>query len=414
VDVDGDRLRAVAALCQEIVRGSRLRLLATTDLDQALLHSDAIVTTVRVGGERGRVLDERIALRHGVLGQETTGAGGFAMAMRSIPAIIQIAERAAALCPEAYLFNFTNPAGLVVQALAEAGFQRTIGICDSANAAQHAIARWAGISAEDVEAEVYGLNHLSWARAAYVNERDLLPSALANDLFLRETTQHLFAPEYVRRKGTYLNEYLYYWYYRDVALQKVAAATMTRGEEIEALNKALYAQIGELTPAQALAAYDAYHARRSSTYMAYSEEKQAASNEDSLAVESSVDGYAGVALKTLAALHTGGETLNIALNVRNGDAIAALQPDDVVEVSCRVSADGIQPLRIGDVAEDDALLMQSVKRYERLAVQAIRTRDRALAIDALVAHPLVASYPTAKALVADYLDAHFPHVGEWN
>jgi 6-phospho-beta-glucosidase len=131
-------------------------------------------------------------------------------------------------------------------------------------------------------------------------------------------------------------------------------------------------------------------------------------------VESSVDGYAGVALKTLAALHTGGETLNIALNVRNGDAIAALQPDDVVEVSCRVSADGIQPLRIGDVAEDDALLMQSVKRYERLAVQAIRTRDRALAIDALVAHPLVASYPTAKALVADYLDAHFPHVGEWN
>lgn len=414
MDTDADRLRTVAALCQEIVRGSRLQVRVTTDLDQALQQSSAVVTTIRVGGERGRVLDERIALRHGVLGQETTGAGGFAMAMRSIPAILNIAELMARYCPSAYLFNFTNPAGLVVQALADAGSKRGIGICDSANAAQHAVARWARTPVEDVEAQVYGLNHLSWARAVYVSDRDLLPSALADDDFLRETTQHLFDPRFVRRKGTFLNEYLYYWYYRDIALNKVTTASATRGEEVEALNQSLYARLKDLPPAEGLAAYDAYNRRRSSTYMAYGDEEHTRADDQGMTAESSVEGYAGVALKTLAALRSDSETLNIALNVPNGSAIAALRPDDIVEVSCRVSSDGIQQVHIGEVSEDDTLLMQSVKRYERLAVEAIRLRDRALAVDALLAHPLVASYPTAKALVEDYLDAHVAHVGEWN
>lgn len=414
MDTDADRLRTIHALCGEIARGSRLRVIATTDLDQALHDSGAVVTTMRVGGERGRVLDERIALRHGVLGQETTGAGGFAMAMRSIPAILNVAERMAAYCPSAYLFNFTNPAGLVVQALADAGFQRVIGICDSANGAQHAVARWAGIPLDGVTAEVYGLNHLSWTRAVYGHNRDLLPSALADDAFLGETTQHLFDPDLVRRKGTFFNEYLYYWYYRDVALRKVAASASTRGAEVESLNQTLYAQLRGLAPAVGLAAYDAYNARRSKTYMAYGDEAHTPADSDQFAAASSVDGYAGVALKTLAALSISGETLNIALNVPNANAITALRPDDVVEVSCQVNKGGIQQVRIGNIPEDDALLMQCVKRYERLAVEAIRLRDRPLAVDALVAHPLVASYPTAKALVNDYLDAHSAHVGTWS
>jgi 6-phospho-beta-glucosidase len=414
MDTDADRLRTIHALCNEIVRGSPLRVFATTDLDQALQQSGAVVTTIRVGGERGRVLDERIALRHGVLGQETTGAGGLAMAMRSIPAIMGIAERMETLCPSAYLFNFTNPAGLVVQSLVDAGFRRVVGICDSANSAQHAVAKWAGIAADDVKSEVYGLNHLSWARAAWVNDRDLLPVALAGDAFLHETTQHLFDPHLVRRKGTFLNEYLYYWYYRDVALKKVAASSVTRGEEVEMLSRTLYAQLRELPPADGLAAYDAYNARRSSTYMAYGDGAQTAAQAHEPNVESVVDGYAGVALKTLTALTRKDKTLNIALNVPNADAIPALRPDDVVEVSCRVNSDGIDPLPMGDIPEDDALLMQCVKRYERLAVEAIQLRNCALAVDALVAHPLVASYPTATALVDDYVDAHSAYVGSWN
>jgi 6-phospho-beta-glucosidase len=408
MDTDADRLRTITGICQEIVCDKRLRVFATTDLDQALRGSSALITTIRVGGERGRVLDERIALKHGVLGQETTGAGGFAMAMRSVPAILRIAERAAEICPDAYIFNFTNPAGLVAQALHDEGFARVVGICDSANGAEHAIAAWAGTPADSIEAEVYGLNHLSWTRAVYVYGRDLLPQALADDDFLRTTHQSLFAPEFVRRKGTFLNEYLYYWYYRLSALNDLQKRSTTRGEEIEAMNRVLYADLAALKPSDALAAYDQYNAQRSSTYMAHAKAQKAASP-----ATATVEGYAGVALHTLTALSGSGGTLNIALNVPNGDSIPTLLPDDIVEVSCQVNNGGIQPQTISAVPEDDALLMSAVKRYERLASAAIRSRDRALAVDALVAHPLVASYPTAQSLVDEYLGAHFTHVGEW-
>jgi 6-phospho-beta-glucosidase len=409
MDIDSARLGTMASLCAELAHGSRVRILQTTDLDAALRGADVIITTIRVGGERGRVLDERIALKHGVLGQETTGAGGFAMALRSIPAILHVGERAAELAPDAWLFNFTNPAGLVAQALHDAGHERSVGICDSANSAQHDIAAWLGVPSGAVVTEVYGLNHLSWARSAYHNGVDVLPRALADDAFLAQTHLRLFDPAFVRRKGTYLNEYLFYWYSRDVALARILAEPETRGEEIAALSRDLFAQLAGLAPAEALATVDAYHARRSSTYLA--------SGNASLITHSSsfptISGYAGVALQTLAALR-GSDRFRIALNVPNGMALAALDATDVVEVSCTVANGSITPHIIHDsLPEDDALLMQTVKRYERLTVEAVARRDRALAIDALLAHPLVGSYPLAKALVSEYVEAHAEWVGKW-
>jgi 6-phospho-beta-glucosidase len=229
-----------------------------------------------------------------------------------------------------------------------------------------------------------------------------------------------------------------------VALARILAEPQTRGEEIAALNRDLFAQLADLTPAEALAAFDAYHARRSSTYMGNTKSEQVsgiryqpeASTEykvqstehrtpnlehrtvnHELRTENlslaPVSGYAGVALQTLAALR-GHDRLHIALNVPNGMALAALDATDVVEVSCTVSNGSITPHIIQDaLPEDDALLMQTVKRYERLTVEAIARRDRALAIDALLAHPLVASYPLARTLVDEYLEAHENWVGEW-
>ncbi|MDX2140752.1 MAG: 6-phospho-beta-glucosidase [Chloroflexota bacterium] len=407
MDTDGGRLSVVTQLCETMARDSRVRILHTTDLDIALRGATAIVTTIRVGGEQGRILDERIALQHGVLGQETTGAGGFAMALRSIPAILHIAERAAEIAPDAWLFNFTNPAGLVAQALHDAGYARSVGICDSANGAQHDIADWLGVPSSAVVTEVYGLNHLSWARSAYHNGIDVLPRALADDTFLAHTHLKLFDSEFVRRKATYLNEYLYYWYYRNVALARILAEPQTRGEEIAVLNRGLFIQLSGLTPTEALAAFDAYHARRSSTYMG----NVGGTENPSPPI---VSGYAGVALQTLAALR-GSDKFRIALNVPNGMALAALDATDVVEVSCTVANGGITPHIIHDsLPEDDALLMQAVKRYERLTVEAVNRLDRALAIDALLAHPLVGSYPVARTLVNEYLEAHQEWVGKWS
>ncbi|MFQ3568429.1 MAG: 6-phospho-beta-glucosidase [Aggregatilineales bacterium] len=421
MDTDGARLQVMGPLCQEVVRRARsdLRLHFTQDLSEALREASAIVTTMRVGQERARVLDERIALKHGVLGQETTGPGGFSMAMRSVPAIIEVAALAEALAPRAWIFNFTNPAGLVVQALHEAGFRRIVGICDSANSAQRDIADYLGVPLDDVKTEVFGLNHLSWTRSARVRGCDRLPGLLADAQFIEATHQRFFGAEVVQRIGMYLNEYLYYYYCRDIALARIQAEELTRGEEIEQLNEALFRELRALPPAEGLAIHERYHARRNASYMAYAEpdmaqrERRAHPADDDLVLaQAEVGGYAGVALRVALALSQD-RPLRIGLNVPNAGAIDGLRADDIVEVTCDVDGGGIRPIAIGAVPEDAYLLMRSVKRYERLAARAILERDRALAVDSLAAHPLVGSYSLARTLVEEYLEAHAAYVGEW-
>src|SRR5919206_1087588 len=180
MDVDAEKLAIFGALCQEVARRaeSDVRITTTTDPRAALEGAGHVVTTIRAGGEHGRVLDERIALKHGVLGQETTGPGGFAMALRSIPAILQYAELLERVSPGAWMFSFTNPAGLVTQALRDAGFTRTVGICDGANVGHHAVASWLGVDHRRLRAEVFGLNHLSWTRRVLLGGQDLLAPLL--------------------------------------------------------------------------------------------------------------------------------------------------------------------------------------------------------------------------------------------
>jgi len=421
LDTDPARLEQFGALNEALVRraGSPFRLEITTDPRRALEGADHVVTAVRVGQERGRVLDERIALRHGVIGQETTGPGGFAMAMRSIPAILGCARLLRQLSPNAWLYNFTNPAGLVSQALREDGFERAIGICDGANQGQASIAAWAGVPPERIRAEVFGLNHLSWTRRAWLDGQDQLPRALADDAFLREH-QRMFDPRLVRRMGMHLNEYLYYFYHAEKALAALQSEAITRGEEIEALNRRLIEQLAAVDPRRdperALRIFFGYEQRRGATYMR--SDARAATRPENEVFDAPVpdeagEGYAGVALGVIAAL-VSGEPLYTALNVPNQGAIEGMAAGDVVEVSCRVNGTGVHPLKIGEVPALPLSLMRAVKLYERLAVEAIRRRDRKLAVEALMAHPLVLSYSRASALVEEYLSAHREYVGEWS
>lgn len=425
LDNDLRRLELFGGLAAAIVEraGAPFKVALTTDARAALTGAQHVVTAIRAGAEQGRALDERIALRHGVLGQETTGPGGFAMALRSIPAILEYARLLETVSPGAWLYSFTNPAGLVAQALRDAGFPRTIGICDGANGAQHAVAHWLGRRPAEVRAEVFGLNHLSWGRRVWVDDVDVLPRLLADPAWVRAALG-LFEPELVAQIGMHLNEYLYYYYYAERAVAAISADARTRGEEIVDLNRQLIEQLEAIgvarDPERALGAFFAYEQRRGATYMHYARPDAPSLEQADRDAPASVpvpdeagEGYAGVALGLIEALATG-VPLYTALNVPNGAAIAGMRAEDVVEVSCRVDAGGVQPLPIGEVPAPQLALMQAVKAYERLTVEAVRTHSRGTAVAALMAHPLVVSYSRARALVDEYLRAHAPYVGDWN
>lgn len=409
MDIDADQLALVAPICTALVEraGERLRINATTDLDRALRGAEFVVTTVRPGGLDSRVADERIAAEEGVLGQETTGAGGFAMALRSIPTILAQARRMADLCPDAWLINFTNPAGLVTQALHDAGLRRVIGICDSANGAQTAVAHALGVPTAAVEAELFGLNHLSFSPAVRHDGKDVLPGLLAQDGFLAATALSVFDPALVRRQGMWINEYLWYYWGIDAALA-AQAGKGGRGAEIAALNAAFLPRLKAADPAAVLAQYEAYEAARSGSYM------QSARPPGVPAPEAPADGegYAGVALKVIGAL-CGQGTIRTGLNVANGTTLPELAPGDVVEVACVVNAAGIAPVPFGPMPALQRELVTTVKLYERLTVEAVARRDRALAADALMVHPLVLSRRRAERLVNRFLTEHAAFAGDW-
>jgi 6-phospho-beta-glucosidase len=428
MDIDAEKLRIFGGLGKLLTQilGVPLKVTLTTDPQAALDGASYVVTTIRVGNEQGRVFDERIALEQGVLGQETTGAGGFGMALRSIPAILDYAGLLEKLNPQAWMFNFTNPAGLVTQALRDAGFSRTIGICDSANAAQHAVGQWQGIESQKLKAEVFGLNHLSWTRRVTLDGKDLLASLLSNPDFRSKTLLRLFDPELIEDTGMWMNEYLFYFYYTEKAIQSLVNQAITRGEEVAMLNHQLIEQMRTInleTDSQtAIQAYMAYILRRGATYMQYDQVDHPAPSPQEIqrqvkeymdaASSEEAEGYAGVAFNLIEAFE-GDTPLFTGLNVPNEDAIDCMRPTDVVEVSCRVDRNGVKPLKIGAIPESQELLIRSVKAYERLVVEAVQKRSRRTAIRALVAHPLIRSYPRATALVDGYLNAHAAYIGKW-
>lgn len=425
MDIDADKLQLAGQLSRIVgtLLGSDLKITTTTDPRQAMSGAAYVITSIRVGNEQGRILDERIALRYGVLGQETTGPGGFAMALRSIPALLGYARLIEEYSPGAWMFNFTNPAGLVTQALYDSGFKRTVGICDGANAGQHAAAHHLHVEPGEIRAEVFGLNHLSWVRRLWYKGEDVLPRLLADPSFVSGSSMNIFPPALIEHTGMWINEYLYYYYAADQAVRSIHADEMTRGEEIKELNSRLLEQLRafdvEAQPERALRIYHHYNQRRGATYMHYARANAPSMEEaDQSAVEGMFDasegeGYAGVALDLIEAMQRN-ETLYTAVNVPNAGAITPMRESDVVEVSCVVDRDGVRPLAVGQIPEAQAALMRSVKHYERLTVEAALTRSRRTAILALMAHPLVLSYPLAEKLVDDYLVAHAAHLGDWH
>ncbi len=317
-----------------------------------------VLIQLRIGGQAARLLDESVPVRFGTIGQETTGAGGLAKALRTVPVVLELAEIAARRgAPDAWIVDFTNPVGIVTQALLDRGY-RAIGLCNVAITFQRAIAERMGIDPERIQIGHVGLNHLSWVTAAVVDGRDILPELL--DRHGEAVAADLKLPvELVRELGVIPSYYLRYFYAFDEVMAEQRAGHR-RAEEVMDLERQLLAMYADPT----------------------------LDTKPDLLNGRGGAWYSEAAARLLASLHDGRGDVQV-VDVRNGDALPDLAPDDVVEVPARIDRDGAHPLPQGAMAPAAADLVRRVKAFERLAITAALSGDRDDVRAALAAHPLV-------------------------
>jgi 6-phospho-beta-glucosidase len=396
-DVAPERLAAIRAVLEQSGGGPAVR--ATTDLDDALRDARFVFSAIRVDGLAGRTVDERVALGCGVLGQETTGPGGIAYGLRTVPVALHVAERVAAVAPDAWVINFTNPAGMITEAMQRVLAERVVGICDSPIGLVNRAARALGLGVGERVVDYVGLNHLGWLRGLRVNGVDRLPDLLADDTALASIEEvRLVGADWVRAIGALPNEYLYYFYRNREAVAAIGAAESTRGEYLLAQQERFYADTAA-DPAGALERWTRVRAERDASYMAESREASGAG--ERAAEDVAGGGYQQVALELMAAL-SGGEPRTMILDVRNGTAVPGLPADAVVEVPCLVGGHGVTPLATAPLPGAMLGLLQQVKAVEQDTIEAAVTGSERLALRAFAQHPLVDSVGVAKDLLRGY------------
>ena len=382
-DIDAERLAVVGGFAERILRasGSSARLRLTSDLEAAVDGATAVLLQLRVGGQAARASDESFPLACDCLGQETTGAGGLAKALRTVPVVRGIAEvvRARAL-PDAWIVDFTNPVGIVTRALLEDG-HRAVGLCNVAIGFQRMFAGWLACEPDRVALDHIGLNHLTWIRSVTVDGQERMPQVLAEHG--DELAERLEMPRaLVDAVGAIPSYYLRYFYQHDEVVRELQASG-TRASEVMAIEADLLAMYADpqLTEKPAL-----LEQRGGAFY------SQAA-----VALVESLLGQPGARPRHV-------------VNVRNGSTMPFLPADAVIEVPADVDAEGIHVLPVADVAANLRGLISHVSAYEELALKAAihGGRDRVLA--AMLAHPLIGQYDRAERLTDDLLAANRAHL----
>ncbi|MFF7375281.1 6-phospho-beta-glucosidase [Streptomyces massasporeus] len=404
-DLDAGRLSAVTRVLAEQAAGvpDAPGVSATTDLDEALRGADFVFSAIRVGGLEGRANDERVALAEGVLGQETVGAGGIAYGLRTVPVAVDIAQRVARLAPDAWVINFTNPAGLVTEAMSRHLGDRVIGICDSPVGLGRRIARVLGVeNPGEAWIDYVGLNHLGWVRGLRVAGRDELPRLLADpDLLGSFEEGKLFGTDWLRSLGAIPNEYLHYYYFNREAVRAYQQAEKTRGAFLYEQQARFYAEMKN-PHAPALTVWDRTRAEREATYMAENRETAGAGERDE---DDLSGGYEKVALALMRAIARD-ERTTLILNVRNRRTLSVLDTDAVIEVPCLVDANGAHPVTVDPLPDHATGLVCAVKAVEREVLAAAGSGSRATAVKAFALHPLVDSVNVARRLVEGYTEVH--------
>jgi 6-phospho-beta-glucosidase len=377
LDIDPERLSIVGALADRMLRkagwGGELR--KTGDRDEALEGADYVIVQLRVGGQRARYQDETIPAKFGCVGQETTGPGGFAKGLRTIPVVLELAEETARRgAPGAWFVDFTNPTGMVTQALLDEG-HRALGLCNAAIGFQRRFARHFGVEPERVQLEHVGLNHLSWERAVVVDGVDRLPELLADhiDVVADETGM---PAELIRLVGSIPSYYLHYYYFTPEVVEQQKTGR-TRAEEVMEIEEGLL----ELYKDPGLDTKPELLEHRGGAY------------------------YSEAAAQLVASLHAGTDDVQV-VNARNDGSISNIAADAVIETPARIDREGAHPLPLAPLDDHMLGLVQHAKAYERLTIRAATTGDRVAALRALLTNPLVPGYTVAVELLDALLEAN--------
>lgn len=422
MDINAENLDLMQMVTEVRLQGRspNFKINWTTDPAEAISESDFIVMTFRQGGIASRVIDEQIPLKYQVLGQETTGPGGFAMAMRTIPVLLDYVKMIRDLAPEAWLINFTNPAGIITEAVTKfAEYDRVIGICDNPSAMHRSLAKYFDVELDDLFIEYYGLNHLGWMSGVYLDGENKVPEII-RDIKVSGSPWHWlpFDPDLIDALGVIPNEYLLFYYYPRKSVENYIKAGQSRAQQIQPFNEELYNSLKLIRaegsdPEKVMAALKRYLEQRHGTYMTIEtgeghEGYEEDVTEEGEAMEEAAEGYSGVALRVIEAL-TQKMAMNIILNVPNRGAIPAMADEDVVEVNCHIRDGLVRPFAVGSIPDHALGLMKRVKAYERLTIEAAVEGSYSTAVKALALHPLVPSYEIGKSILDDYIESHGKH-----
>jgi 6-phospho-beta-glucosidase len=378
LDPDPERLEIVGALADRMLRrvGWSGRLVLTDRRDEALEGAHFVIVQLRVGGQTARLSDETIPGRFGFIGQETTGAGGFAKALRTVPIVLELAEETARrAAPGAWFVDFTNPTGLVTQALLDDG-HRAVGLCNVAISLQRRLAERFAVDPESVTLDHVGLNHLTWERSVIVDGDDRIADILEDPGSYPGADE--FPPELVRMLRAIPSPYLHYYYFPSEVLEH-QRTHRSRAEEVMEIEAGLL----ELYRDPTLDEKPKLLEERGGAY------------------------YSEAAAALVASLHAGTGDVQV-VNVRNAGAIPNLPDDDIVEIPARIDREGALPEPTAPLAPEMLGIVQHAKSYEHLAIEAATTGDRATALKALIANPLVGDYAGAAPLLEALLEANRP------
>jgi 6-phospho-beta-glucosidase len=368
-DVDPERRRVVGAMAGRMLvrQGYRGELEITGDLDRAVEGCDFALVQIRVGGQRARLHDETAPLECGCIGQETTGAGGFAKAMRTVPVVLEIADRVRTLAGDAWIVDFTNPVGIVTRALLDGG-HRAVGLCNVAIGFQRRFAGWLGVEPARVVVDQVGLNHLTWVRRALLDGEDVLPALLAGHG--DELAEELELPRRLLDDlGAVPSYYLRYFYAHDEVLRELLDG-VPRAQVVSEIERSLLELYRD----------------------------PSVDRPPDLLMQRGGAFYSEAALGLIASLASGDGAVH-EVDLRNGETLEGLAPDDVVEVPARVGRSGPTPLSQPPLAPELLGLVQHVAAYERLTVHAALSRDPVDARKALLAHPLIGQVEQVEGLV---------------
>ena len=382
-DIDDERLEVVGGLARRILRKHEWpgELVVTKDRDRALDGATYVIVQLRVGGQAARLVDETLPLEFGCIGQETTGPGGFAKALRTVPVVLDIAEETERRgAPGAWLIDFTNPVGIVMQALLDHG-HRAIGLCNSAMGFQRRVARMLDAAPERVLLDHVGLNHLTWERAVRVDGEDRLPDLIEGHA--DEIGSDIGLPgDLIRVLKAVPSYYLRYFYATDEVLrEQLSGSKRSRAEEVMEIERGLI----EMYRDPNLTEKPALLEKRGGAY------------------------YSEAAAQLIASLHADTRDEQV-VDIRNEGALPELPDDAVVEIPAKVGAAGARAERLDPLALEMLGLVQQVKSYERLTVKAAVEGDRDAALKALLANPLIGQYKIARPLLDALLEANRQHL----